>query len=300
MAVQDIRYRRLGYLALSVTNLERSEAFYRDLVGVATQRSADGASVFLRVSDRHHDLVLTQGAQGALRRIGWEMESPAALAAVRDHLSGLGLTIHDVEEAETAILGIGPAFRVTEPTTGAAFEFYASMESAPPFEPTHTNIARLGHVVLGSPRKAETERFLSEELNFRISDRIGDVVTFMRCFPNPLHHSFGVGGGQLAQLAPLNFLFTDIDDIGRPNNRMKKNGVKIAYGPGRHPTSESIFFYFVDPDGLTVEYSFGMEEFSEEHPRAERIFPVVPESFDIWGGTPEPEFHQLSPVELAK
>ncbi len=35
------------------------------------------------------------------------------------------------------------------------------------------------------------------------------------------------------------------------------------FGPGRHPPSESVFLYFLDPDGLTLEYSFGMEEFPE-------------------------------------
>lgn len=296
MAVQDIRYRRLGYLALTVTDPARSEAFYREVVGVGTEMAPDGGTVFLRVCDRHHDLVLTRGERAGLKRIGWEMESPAALAAARDHLRGLGLAIHDVDDREAALLGIGEAFRTSEPTTGATFEFYARMEAAPPFEPTHTRIARLGHVVLGSPRKAETEQFLVDQLNFRISDRIGDVVTFMRCFPNPLHHSFGVGGGG-ASFGHVNFMVSDFDDIGRANIRMKKHGVKVVYGPGRHPTSGSIFFYFLDPDGLTVEYSFGMEEFPEEGARAERLFPVVPESFDVWGGVPEPEFHRPAPVE---
>ena len=34
MNVSDIRYRRLGYVALNVTDLDRSEAFYRDQVGL--------------------------------------------------------------------------------------------------------------------------------------------------------------------------------------------------------------------------------------------------------------------------
>lgn len=297
MAVQDIRYRRLGYLALTVTDPARSEAFYREVVGVGTEMSADGETVFLRVSDRHHDLVLTRGERASLKRIGWEMESSAALAAARDHMRVLGLTIHEVGNHETARLGISEAFRISEPTTGTTFEFYARMDQAPAFEPTHTRIARLGHVVLGSPRKADTEQFLVDQLNFRVSDRIGDVVTFMRCFPNPLHHSFGVGGGDGTSFGHVNFMVSDFDDIGRANIRMKKHGVKVVYGPGRHPTSGSVFFYFLDPDGLTVEYSFGMEEFPEEGARDERLFPVVPESFDVWGGVPEPEFHRPAPVE---
>ncbi len=299
MAVADIRYRRLGYLALTVTDPARSEAFYRDVVGVQTRSSPDGETVFLKVSDRHHDLVLTRGEVPALKRIGWEMESPTAYAAVRAHLADLGIATYAVDPVEATLLGIGEGFRATEPTTGATFEFYLDMAAGDAFTPTHTHIERLGHVVLQSPVKAQTERFLMEELNFRASDRIGEVVTFMRCFPNPLHHSFGVGNAQdkAPSLGHLNFMVTDIDDIGRANNRMKKNGVPIVYGPGRHPTSSSIFFYFLDPDGMTVEYSFGMEEFPEQEARDARLFPVLPESFDSWGGLPDMSLAKATPLE---
>lgn len=299
MPVSDIRYKRLGYIALSVTDPVRSEKFYREIVGVVTTLSEDGDSVFLRVSDRHHDILLVRSDRPALRRISWEMETSAALSAVQEHLEGLGVKTIAVDKAEAKSLGIGKAFRATEPTTGATFEFYYGIKAEPAFVPTHTKIVRLGHVVLGSPNKAETERFLIDELNFRASDKIGDVVTFMRCFPNPLHHSFGIGGSPVTTFNHVNFMVSDIDDIGRANNRMQKNDIPIAFGPGRHPTSDSVFFYFKDPDGLTVEYSYGMEEFSENGAREARIFPVVPDSFDSWGGEPTADFKIAVPVETA-
>jgi 2,3-dihydroxy-p-cumate/2,3-dihydroxybenzoate 3,4-dioxygenase len=298
MAVADIRYKRLGYIALTVTDLARSTEFYRDVVGVEGHISTEGEAAFLRCSDRHHDLLLSRGSVPALKRIGWEMESPAALAAVCEHMVSLGIAVVPVEQAEADFLGIHEAVRISEPTTGATFEFYSNMDDvAKPFVPTHTNIARLGHLVLSSPRKEETEKFLLEHLNFRASDRIGPAATFMRCFPNPFHHSLGVGHGEASTLGHINFMVSDIDDIGRANVRMKKKNVPIAYGPGRHPTSNSIFFYFLDPDGITVEYSFGMEEFPEVDPRGPRVFPLVPESFDSWGGSPEREFSKVGGVE---
>lgn len=298
MSVDDIRYRRLGYVALTVTDPQKSLNFYRDIVGV-DGFGGERDAVFLRCSDRHHDLLLVRGAEPALKRICWEMESPKALAALRDHMNRRGIAMIAVEEAEARMLGISDAYRMTEPTTGATFEFYAAMDKADiPFAPSHTNITRLGHIVLSSPKKTETETFLVDDLNFRISDRVGPVVTFMRCFPNPLHHSFGVGHGDAAILGHINFMVTDVDDIGRANNRMKRNEVPIVFGPGRHPTSDSIFFYFLDPDGITVEYSFGMEEFPERDPREPRLFPMVPESLDSWGGMPEGKFGKVGAVEV--
>jgi 2,3-dihydroxy-p-cumate/2,3-dihydroxybenzoate 3,4-dioxygenase len=88
-----------------------------------------------------------------------------------------------------------------------------------------------------------------------------------------------------------------IDDIGIAINRFKRAGVPIVFGPGRHPASESVFLYFLDPDGLTLEYSFGMEEFPEVSPREPRVLPPVPESIDGWGGIRDPRMSATGLVQ---
>ncbi|HYG27429.1 MAG TPA: VOC family protein [Caulobacteraceae bacterium] len=297
MAPSDIRFRRLGYVALNVTDLERSRTFYTDIVGLTAGPSPEGA-VLLRCSDRRVDVMLNQAKVPGLKRIGWQMESDKALAAARAHFTTIGLSPMAVDAAEAAVLGIGEAFRISEPTTGATFEFYADMATAAaPFAPTHTKISRLGHVVLNSTDREATERFLREEMNFQVSDRVEGMVSFMRCFPNPLHHSLGVGGAPVAGLNHVNFMVTDLDDVGRANNRMKVNSVPIVYGPGRHPPSDSVFLYFLDPDGMTVEYSFGMEEFEEAGAREPRMLPPSLESVDYWGGVPDPRFAKVGEIE---
>src|SRR5436305_1186841 len=75
---------------------------------------------------------------------------------------------------------------------------------------------------------------LLEQLEFRASDHFGDQVSFLRCFPNPYHHSFGVARGEDDRFHHVNFMVTEVDDIGRALNRFKKHGVEIVYGPGRH------------------------------------------------------------------
>ncbi len=81
--------------------------------------------------------------------------------------------------------------------------------------PSVAKIARLGHLVLFAKDHKATEKFFLEQLNFRASDRIEGTVTFMRCFPNPLHHSFGLGNAGENRLNHVNFMVTDMDDIGR-------------------------------------------------------------------------------------
>jgi len=298
MSVDGIRFRRLGYIALNVTDLAQSRRFYEELVGLKVDMDAAGGILFLRCSGAHHDIALYEAAVPGVKRIGWQMESAEALAAVRSHFEEIGIKCHPVSSGEAAVLGIKEAFRATEPTTGATFEFYVDMAPAPtPYVPTHTKIARLGHLVLSSPDRPATEAFLIDHMNFRVSDRIDGMVTFMRCFPNPYHHSFGVGQAAKAGLNHVNFMVTEMADIGKANNRMKHAGVPIVYGIGKHPPSESVFLYFLDPDGMTVEYSYGMEEFPEVDPRTPREMPAKLESIDYWGGVPDPRSGKVGELE---
>lgn len=297
MSVSQIRYRRLGYLALNVSDLDKSRAFYTDILGLTDDGAGGGGRAYLRCSDKHHDILLVRGDMPGVKRAAWQMESDEALEAARAHFADIGLAPRPVSEAECHDLGIGAAFRISEPTTGVTFEFYATMAELPAFQPAHTRIERLGHIVLSSTDRPATEAFLREQMNFRVSDRVENIVSFMRCFPNPLHHSLGVGTGKRNGLNHINFMVSDIDDIGRAYHRVKANGIKIVYGPGRHPPSDSIFLYFLDPDGMTVEYSFGMEEFPEIGAREPRLMPAKLESLDSWAAVPDPEFGQHGDFE---
>ena len=85
-------------------------------------------------------------------------------------------------------------------------------------------------------------------------------------------------------------MVSEIDDVGRARNRLINAGVDIVFGPGRHMPSGSVFLYFLDPDGMTAEFSFGMEEFPEENPREARMLENSAQTMDLWGGMPKPEF----------
>ena len=292
------RYLKLGYVALNVSEMERSMAFYEGLWGLrANGQGPDGAH-FLRCSEDHHNVVLYQGKPG-LKRIGWQLESDHDLHELAQTLKKNGLAVHEVDAAERQALRQGPTLRFTDPFTGATHEYYAEMEREDEnWGPTVANIQRLGHVVLKASHYAETLKFYTEVLNFRISDRIGERATFMRCFPNPFHHSLGLNNSSGPALHHVNFMVSEIDDIGKALWRFNKNKVPIVWGPGRHPPSGSVFLYVLDPDGLTVEYSYGMEEFPEEDARDHRVLPAVAESGDYWGATADGRYGATGEIEV--
>ena len=54
----DFRYKKLGYVALNVTDMERSVAFYRDMVGLQLNEQVEQGPAFFSCSADHHNVVL--------------------------------------------------------------------------------------------------------------------------------------------------------------------------------------------------------------------------------------------------
>ncbi|CAN5208446.1 VOC family protein [soil metagenome] len=294
------RYNGLAGVSLNVTDLDRSVGFYRDMVGL-TLIERDAVRAVLRCSHRHHDVILFQSDVAGLKRVSFEMESATDLVAARTRFEGLGLAIEIVDAVENADLNHGAAFRVREPSSGLQFEFLIDQERATtPFEPTVAKFSRVGHVVIEVTDIAAVLSFLIDEANFRDSDHVEGRVHFLRCFPNPLHHSFAIQKGAANRLHHVNFMVCDIDDVGKAMNRMRKADVEIVFGPGRHEPSGSVFLYFLEPDRMTLEYSFGMEEFPEDEARPPRDLDPKPEVLDIWGSVPAPNFAKVGSIEVAR
>jgi len=292
------RYEKLGYCALNVSSLERSVPFYRDLMGLDLVEQKDNVA-YLRCSSDHHNLVLYKSDTPGLKRVANKMATAEDLKAAYEFYLAEGLHPEWLSMDECAELRQGPTFRVREPQSGVMFECYDRMTHlALPYVPTVTKIARLGHVVVGSPHYEKAVHNLSTQFNFAISDFVEHKFSWMRCFPNPLHHTFAIGNSDRQHLHHVNFMVTDIDDIGKAINRLQKAGVKIVFGPGRHLPSTSIFLYFLDPDGMTMEFSFGMEELHEESARLPRMLEMHPNTMDIWGSSPDIQFGKTGMIEV--
>lgn len=283
----DLRYKNVGYVALNVSDRARSTAFHHETTKLTTNPKVD-PSVFgatlLRCGNSPCDVALYDGAEPGLRRIAFEMENEHYLNAALKHLVALGVKTWDAPAADRTAFGQRASFRFAEPNTDLTVELYVG-ESAP--APTTAGLDRLGHIVINVLDADAVTKFFAEEMNFRISDYIENAA-FMRCFPNPFHHSLAIVPGPENRLNHVNFLVHSLDDFGQAMNRAKRQNVEIVFGPGRHPPSGSIFLYFLDPDAMTFEFSTGMEEFPETGGREPRRLPLAIESLDYWGGARDP------------
>ena len=288
----DFRYSRLRYVAVVTPDPARSAAFLKDIVGLADGAASSNPNVtFLRCSEKHHDVLLVKGAEPGLTRISFEMRSSQDYDAVRAHLQAEGLGPVDVSADDLAFLGISEAFRFKEPTTGLTIEFMHDMMSLDtPFVPTVAKIRELGHIVMMTPDPVVTSKFLTEHLNFIVSDN-GAGGGLLRPFGTSNHHSLGLVKSNETRIGHIAFMVEAFDDIGKALPRFKKRDIPIVFGPGHHPASDSNFLYFLDPDGITWEYTFGMEQFPEQDAREARFLSLG--NGDSWGNEMDPRMGKV-------
>ena len=139
------RYRKLGYVALNVTDIERSIRFYTDMVGLDLSEPLGAGPVFLRCGADHHHVVLYPAAAPGVKRVAFELESRAEMEHARKHLASLGLAVEDIPVQERAALRQGDGLRFVEPNSGLTFELYTRvLQMALPFRQSVTKIVRLG------------------------------------------------------------------------------------------------------------------------------------------------------------
>ena len=136
--------------------------------------------------------------------------------------------------------------------------------------------------------------FFTRMLGFRVSDLIEGDACFMRCHPNPYHHGVGLFRGAVPQLHHVNFMVSEMADLENAIARFRRSGVRIVYGPGQHRPSGSFYVYFHEPDGLTLEYSYGMEEFPEFEARQPRLFESPKQTDQLWTFLRDPEIYKGS------
>ena len=298
------RYRKLGYVALNVTDVARTHDFVMNVYGLDDGGVGAVGEHYYRAGSDHHAVVLYPARTAGFKRAGWQLDSADEVNKAFAHFEQLGWQPAWVREGEREPLGLlhATVFRVREPVTGCLFEYYDRIEQrGPPFSNRLVKIERLGHIAMSVPDVLATAGHFETNLGFIVSDFVGKYAALLRVYGSPLHHSMALAFAPQRHFQHVNCMVKDIDDIGRAIWRLKKHGVKVVFGPGRHPTSDSIFIYFHDPDGLTWEYSFGMEQFPPDNvgARAARIMSTAPEDIDLWGAGMEPEFGKYGEIEGA-
>lgn len=259
----------MGYVAYGVRDLERAVDFYRNVCQLEVSERA-GDTVFLTGDTRHHWVRLEQRDEPRLIRLGYRATTPEALDEIASRLRAAGVAIErDASRREDRVTH-GLRFRAPD---GIAYEIYDQMLSLPASPAPARGIARLLHAVVFVDDLDAATDFYTSALGFLVSDRIQQVISFLRC-NNQYHHSLALAaGGPAGNLDHVAMLVEDLEDVLRFRAHAENKGV-LAGDVVKHVASNSVSIYLNEPsEGIGVEYCNGHDRIPDETYRGRLIKP---------------------------
>jgi len=149
---------------------------------------------------------------------------------------------------------------------------------------------RLSHTVFNSLDFDRAAAFLRDGLGFRLRDRTRKA-NFMGC--NADHHCVAMTDRKNSALSHVAYELHSLDAVLRGCGRLKKAGLGLEWGVGRHGTGNNVFAYFVDPNGFAIEYTADMQQVDDATYVAGTPETITRASHsDVWGlaEPPTPRF----------
>lgn len=291
--LHDIRYVRIGS-----DDMDESVRFATQILGLELVHRDAGAA-YLRGDDRDHNVVYLKGReQGHV--LGFEVRDLAALDAAAAGLEAAGVAVHSGTADEREQRRVRGLITFRDPT-GNVIDLVArpAHSGVRYFGTRDAGITSFSHVGLRTVDPGSDEAFWTQNLGAKVSDWIGDAP-LLRI--DEVHHKIALFSSAYPGLQHVNFQVESVDDIMRSYYHLRKNNVRIVFGPGRHPTSGARFLYFQGPDDMIYEYSSGVRMITAEDEKTyvPRQFPKAESSFCMWGSVPDiPEFKVTPASDMA-
>ena len=271
----------IRYVAYGVEDLAEERAFYKDLWGLEEVSEVDGLVYFAaKGSPEHHVARLRQSEQAQIDVIAFAADADADVDALYEKVSTAGCTLIFPPRSLASAGGGGYGFRFFSPD-GLPFEISSGVapRAATTMPPRSGLPEKISHVVMHSPDHKAAVAFFTEVLGFAVSDWLGDFMCFLRC--NEWHHRIAILPGPPC-LNHVAYDVATVDDMMLGAARLKRAGVDIRWGPGRHTAGDNTFAYFLTPGGNIVEYTSGLERVDEEHWEV-TVYEPAPRIMDQWG-----------------
>lgn len=278
ISLNDIRYVRLG-----TTDLDFAVKYCTEILGLEVVRRRERA-VYFRSDSRDHTLVYFEG-DPLDHTVGFELCSLEALEEAKNILENAGCspTWGTAAQCEERFVSAFLAFR--DPSGNQIDLVWRPHHSGWRYFPSRdAGITGFSHIGLRSTDSLRDEKFWTQVMGARVSDWIG-TSPLLRI--DETHHKIALFPSEYPGVQHINHQVESVDDIMRSWYFLQDKGVKITFGPGKHPTSTAMFLYFEGPDGMVFEYSSGVSNITQEEQHLPRQFPFEPAGFCMWGAKPK-------------
>ena len=233
-------------------------------------------------------------ADPTAREVVWGVHSEVDLQRLRERL-----------HSQPGFVDEGARIGCTDPN-GLAVRFRVSQKRALELDCARTNTwserprvdspspayeratpIEVGHVVFFVRDLAATTAFYTDLLGFSVSDRYPGRGTFLRCAPDGGHHDLFLLQLPTGKCGLNHVAFTvrDVHEVFGGGMAMSRKGWDTELGPGRHPISSAIFWYYHSPAGALVEYYTDEDQLTAAwQPREFTPGPTVFAEWAIKGG----------------
>src|ERR1700737_3630013 len=175
---------KLGHVALTTPDLEKSLWFWRDLIGLHEVERVDG-TIYLRAWGEydHHTLSLKSDDVATVDHVAWRTKRPEDVDGFAERIKAQGTAVQWVDKGSER--GQGRAFRFhSEP--GQIFEIYYDMEKPPapenqrsrllnsPYRLEGRGVAprRIDHVNMHGARGDVSAKWLADTMGFKIREHV--------------------------------------------------------------------------------------------------------------------------------
>ena len=269
----------LSHVALGVEDPAATAAFYARTLGLATGETLPNGTIRLGWGRGFHALELTRG--DGLDHFGLEVPDEAALAALQSRLDA-----HGIASARERGAGDHPPVVTFRNADGHRIEAHGPIDRSGEHaaDPGRRPI-RVHHVTLASPAVAEQVAFYETVLGFRVSDRMGEVFTWLRSSRE--HHTVAVVAADAPGLDHYAFEIESWASLKTWCDELAARDVALQWGPGRHGPGNNLFVMFDDLDGNHVELSCEMERFWDDRAEhAPRDWARGATTVNLWGPVP--------------
>jgi len=290
----------LGYLGLSISDIEKWKAYACGIVGMEFVDEGEGDRFYLRMDEWHHRITLHVDGGDDLAYIGFRVAGPNELEAMAEKLKRAEIAFQRATEQEADERRVMGLLTTADPAGHVVEIFWGpQVDSHKPFHPGRAMFGRfltgdqgMGHVLIAHTDLPAAIRFyeilgLVGEAEYKFTLPTGETIrqpVFMHC--NARQHSMAFG------LVPpgkrINHLmieYTNIKDLGLANDLTQARNIPIAKHLGMHTNDGMLSFYPANPSGWAWELGWGGQQ---AQPQQEYY------TYDMFGHEPGPPEYGLA------
>lgn len=264
--------RELRYVRHHVADLAQTSRFAHDVFGLMAEDTTD-TDAFFRSDRRFYSLCLSTELPDA---VGFNVHKYGDLATLAGAFDAAGFRVQHFNAGDAARRLVKDGFSVTAPNGVSVEIVWRHMESGWKYHgPRDTGLDGFNAVQMGSTDpNADAEFWAIAGLD--VTDYVGEArfVGLGDC-----HHQVAIYPSENG-LIGATWQVSHYDYIMRHGHYLVNKQVPVVHGPGRQPTSDSVFVTTQMPDEFMMSYATEMAPPPEHGPRQ---FRDTAKSHCAWG-----------------